>query len=187
MIRNERTFPLNSFFTCLHPAKIFRIVPSFSLIFNIQSITISLNGIAACKLNMKIIQILFITLIVYCLYNEASSVRGSIRRSAVNLNDSDEDDHDNDENGDDNNNNDDDNDDDDDDDDNNDKKNAIEIDASKEQLPIASIKSRAIAMDRDLCRILSRYHPHYPRCYNYCEKLGHWMGMCVRNSCHCYS
>lgn len=54
-------------------------------------------------------------------------------------------------------------------------------------LPIASIKSRAIAMDPDLCRSLSRYHPHYPTCYDYCTKLGHWMGMCIRKSCHCYS
>lgn len=56
-----------------------------------------------------------------------------------------------------------------------------------EDLPIASIKSRAIAMDRDLCRELSRYHPHHPRCQLYCEKLNHWMGMCRRDSCHCYS
>uniref|UniRef100_A0A1A9VX02 Uncharacterized protein n=1 Tax=Glossina austeni TaxID=7395 RepID=A0A1A9VX02_GLOAU len=106
---------------------------------------------------------------------EASSVHGSIRRSADNLNHSDEnDDDDDDDDDDDNDNVDDDNNN---DDDNNEKKNATEIDASKEQLPIASIKSRAIAMDRDLCRILSRYHPHYPRCYNYCEKLGHWMGI----------
>ncbi|KAI8125658.1 hypothetical protein FF38_05302 [Lucilia cuprina] len=56
-----------------------------------------------------------------------------------------------------------------------------------ENLPIASIKSRAIAMDRELCRELSRYHPHYPRCQLYCEKLNHWIGMCRRDSCHCYS
>lgn len=54
-------------------------------------------------------------------------------------------------------------------------------------LRIASIKSRAIAMDPELCRELSRYHPHYPRCYEYCKKLLHWMGMCVHSSCHCYS
>ncbi|XP_054729520.1 uncharacterized protein LOC129238504 [Anastrepha obliqua] len=54
-------------------------------------------------------------------------------------------------------------------------------------LGIASVKSRAIAMDRGLCRELSRYHPHYPRCQAYCEKLNHWMGMCRRESCHCYS
>lgn len=57
----------------------------------------------------------------------------------------------------------------------------------KGPLPIASIKSRAIAMDRELCRELSRYHPHFPRCYDYCKKLNHWMGMCVQSSCHCYS
>ncbi|XP_037828106.1 uncharacterized protein LOC119616034 [Lucilia sericata] len=56
-----------------------------------------------------------------------------------------------------------------------------------ENLPIASIKSRAIAMDRELCREISRYHPHHPRCQFYCEKLNHWMGMCRRDSCHCYS
>ncbi|XP_039962549.1 uncharacterized protein LOC120776113 [Bactrocera tryoni] len=54
-------------------------------------------------------------------------------------------------------------------------------------LGIASVKSRAIAMDRGLCRELSRYHPHYPRCQEYCKKLNHWMGMCRRESCHCYS
>ncbi|XP_011187567.1 uncharacterized protein LOC105215380 [Zeugodacus cucurbitae] len=56
-----------------------------------------------------------------------------------------------------------------------------------EPLGIASVKSRAIAMDRGLCRELSRYHPHYPRCQEYCKKLNHWMGMCRRESCHCYS
>ncbi|KAM7347859.1 uncharacterized protein ACRADG_007345 [Cochliomyia hominivorax] len=60
-------------------------------------------------------------------------------------------------------------------------------DDEQKDLPIASIKSRAIAMDRELCRELSRYHPHHPRCQLYCEKLNHWMGMCRRDSCHCYS
>lgn len=60
-------------------------------------------------------------------------------------------------------------------------------DDDKEDLPIASVKSRAIAMDRELCREISRYHPHHPRCQTYCEKLNHWMGMCRRDSCHCYS
>ncbi|XP_065364954.1 uncharacterized protein LOC135958018 [Calliphora vicina] len=65
--------------------------------------------------------------------------------------------------------------------------NGDDDDDDPEDLPIASIKSRAIAMDRDLCRELSRYHPHHPRCQLYCEKLNHWMGMCRRDSCHCYS
>lgn len=59
--------------------------------------------------------------------------------------------------------------------------------AEPEELPIASIKSRAIAMDRELCRELSRHHPHHPRCHLYCVQLKHWMGMCRRDSCHCYS
>ncbi|XP_030378814.1 uncharacterized protein LOC115627311 [Scaptodrosophila lebanonensis] len=54
-------------------------------------------------------------------------------------------------------------------------------------LGIVSIKSRAIAMDRGLCKELSPYHPHYPRCQEYCKKLDHWIGMCRRESCHCIS
>lgn len=72
-------------------------------------------------------------------------------------------------------------------DDDNDSDEVGNDDNDVEDLPIASIKSRAIAMDRELCRELSRYHPHHPRCQLYCEKLNHWMGMCRRESCHCYS
>lgn len=52
---------------------------------------------------------------------------------------------------------------------------------------IASLKSRAIAMNPGLCTKISRYHPHHPQCNEYCLKLDHWMGMCRHNSCHCYS
>ncbi|XP_037931004.1 uncharacterized protein LOC119673167 [Teleopsis dalmanni] len=77
-----------------------------------------------------------------------------------------------------------------------DDSNGIELDEDNDndntesiskELNIASIKSRAIAMDREICSVLSRYHPHYPRCQDYCKKLNHWMGMCRRHSCHCYS
>lgn len=54
-------------------------------------------------------------------------------------------------------------------------------------LGIVSIKSRAIAMDRALCQEQSRYHPHYPKCHQYCKKLEHWIGQCWRESCHCIS
>ncbi|KAL7744819.1 hypothetical protein ACLKA6_007112 [Drosophila palustris] len=54
-------------------------------------------------------------------------------------------------------------------------------------LGIVSIKSRAIAMDRGLCQVQSRYHPHYPRCHQYCKRLEHWIGQCWRESCHCIS
>ncbi|KAH8387426.1 hypothetical protein KR093_007010 [Drosophila rubida] len=54
-------------------------------------------------------------------------------------------------------------------------------------LGIVSVKSRAIAMDRGLCLERSRYHPHYPKCHNYCKRLEHWIGQCWRESCHCIS
>ncbi|XP_020717435.1 uncharacterized protein LOC110118923 [Ceratitis capitata] len=63
----------------------------------------------------------------------------------------------------------------------------LTVKMTPKSMGIASVKSRAIAMDRALCRELSRYHPHYPRCFEYCKKLNHWMGMCRRESCHCYS
>ncbi|XP_075157103.1 uncharacterized protein LOC142230343 [Haematobia irritans] len=54
-------------------------------------------------------------------------------------------------------------------------------------LKTVSIKSRVITLDRELCREQSRYHPHFPKCQLYCENLKHWMGMCRRDTCHCYS
>ncbi|XP_005187288.1 uncharacterized protein LOC101889651 [Musca domestica] len=54
-------------------------------------------------------------------------------------------------------------------------------------LKTVAIKSRVITLDRELCREQSRYHPHYPKCQMYCENLKHWMGMCRRDTCHCYS
>ncbi|XP_017869896.1 PREDICTED: uncharacterized protein LOC108618408 [Drosophila arizonae] len=54
-------------------------------------------------------------------------------------------------------------------------------------LGIVSIKSRAIAMDRALCKEQSRYHPHFPKCHQYCKRLDHWIGQCWRESCHCIS
>ncbi|XP_013104792.1 uncharacterized protein LOC106085212 [Stomoxys calcitrans] len=54
-------------------------------------------------------------------------------------------------------------------------------------LKTVAIKSRVITLDRELCREQSRYHPHYPKCQLYCENLKHWMGMCRRDTCHCYS
>ncbi|XP_023169254.1 uncharacterized protein LOC111598299 [Drosophila hydei] len=54
-------------------------------------------------------------------------------------------------------------------------------------LGIVSIKSRAIAMDRALCQEQSRYHPHFPKCFQYCKRLDHWIGQCWRESCHCIS
>lgn len=52
---------------------------------------------------------------------------------------------------------------------------------------IASVKSRAIAMDRGLCQTLSPQHPHFPKCHQYCKRLEHWIGQCWRESCHCIS
>ncbi|KRF98840.1 uncharacterized protein Dwil_GK16338 [Drosophila willistoni] len=54
-------------------------------------------------------------------------------------------------------------------------------------LGIVSIKSRVIAKDRALCQQLSRYHPHYPKCHDYCKRLDHWIGQCWNESCHCVS
>ncbi|XP_017135290.1 uncharacterized protein LOC108151272 [Drosophila miranda] len=54
-------------------------------------------------------------------------------------------------------------------------------------LGIVSIKARVIAKDRALCQQLSRYHPHYPKCHEYCKRQEHWIGQCWRESCHCIS
>ncbi|XP_073828102.1 uncharacterized protein [Musca autumnalis] len=60
-------------------------------------------------------------------------------------------------------------------------------DDEMKDLKTVAIKSRVITLDRELCREQSRYHPHYPKCQEYCENLKHWMGMCRRDTCHCYS
>ncbi|XP_062139394.1 nematocyst expressed protein 3-like [Drosophila sulfurigaster albostrigata] len=54
-------------------------------------------------------------------------------------------------------------------------------------LGTASIKSRAISMDRGLCQERSRYHPHFPKCHQFCKRLEHWIGQCWREDCHCIS
>ncbi|XP_034670987.1 uncharacterized protein LOC117903209 [Drosophila subobscura] len=54
-------------------------------------------------------------------------------------------------------------------------------------LGIVSIKARVIAKDRALCQQLSRYHPHFPKCHEYCKRQEHWIGQCWRESCHCIS
>ncbi|KAH8416742.1 hypothetical protein KR222_000813, partial [Zaprionus bogoriensis] len=58
---------------------------------------------------------------------------------------------------------------------------------TEKPLGIVSIKSRAIAMDRGLCLERSRFHPHFPKCHDYCKRLEHWIGQCWRESCHCVS
>ncbi|XP_022225342.2 uncharacterized protein LOC111076054 [Drosophila obscura] len=71
--------------------------------------------------------------------------------------------------------------------------NEVNIDSGESQeavtvpLGIASIKARVIAKDRALCQQLSRYHPHYPKCHEYCKRQDHWIGQCWRESCHCIS
>ncbi|EDV91918.1 uncharacterized protein LOC6566098 [Drosophila grimshawi] len=62
-----------------------------------------------------------------------------------------------------------------------------DVTTTAQPLGIVSIKSRAIAMDRALCQVQSRYHPHYPKCHQYCKRLEHWIGQCWRESCHCIS
>ncbi|BFG02666.1 uncharacterized protein DMAD_02115 [Drosophila madeirensis] len=54
-------------------------------------------------------------------------------------------------------------------------------------LGIVSIKARVIAKDRALCQQLSRFHPHFPKCHEYCKRQEHWIGQCWRESCHCIS
>ncbi|XP_075151316.1 uncharacterized protein LOC142225442 [Haematobia irritans] len=50
-----------------------------------------------------------------------------------------------------------------------------------------AMKSRLATLDRKLCKEQSRYHPHYPKCQLYCENFNYLMGMCRRDTCHCYS
>lgn len=63
--------------------------------------------------------------------------------------------------------------------------NYIKDDSFKEE--ITSIKVRVTTNDRELCSVVNLQHPFYPKCQDYCEKLGHWIGMCRRKQfCYCY-
>lgn len=52
---------------------------------------------------------------------------------------------------------------------------------------ISSIRIRVTTNDRELCSVLNLQHPFYPKCQDYCAKLGHWIGMCRKKQfCYCY-
>lgn len=52
---------------------------------------------------------------------------------------------------------------------------------------IASIRVRVTTYDPELCSLTISQHPFFPKCQDYCEKLGHWVGMCRNKElCYCY-
>lgn len=52
---------------------------------------------------------------------------------------------------------------------------------------ISSIRIRVTTNDHELCSVINLQHPFYPKCQDYCAKLGHWIGMCRKKQfCYCY-